>query len=90
MTEEICPADLSTDEKETVQNLALKIHDELRLGTYSRIDFIRDGHGRYICLEANTLPGMTPTSLLLREALAAGISYVEFCDRLVKAAFKKR
>lgn len=86
LTEEICPAGLSADETEAVQNLALAVHAELRLGSYSRIDFILDGSGNFTCLEANTLPGMTPTSLLPQEALAAGISYGELCDRLVKAA----
>jgi D-alanine-D-alanine ligase len=86
LTEEICPAGLSVYETETVQNLALKVHHELRLGVYSRIDFILDGTGHFTCLEANTLPGMTPTSLLPQEALAEGISYVELCARIVKAA----
>lgn len=88
LTEEVCPARLPEDETGTVQNLALKVHAELRLGSYSRIDFIRDESGRYVCLEANTLPGMTPTSLLPQEALAAGISYAQLCDRLVKAVLK--
>jgi len=88
LTEEICPARLSEDETELVQNLALRVHAELRLGTYSRIDFIREESGRFVCLEANTLPGMTPTSLLPQEALAAGITYVELCDHLVNAALR--
>ena len=88
LTEEICPARLPEEETGTVQNLALKVHNELRLGTYSRIDFIRDESGKFICLEANTLPGMTPTSLLPQEAMAAGIAYMELCDRLVKAVLK--
>lgn len=88
LTEEICPARLPDDETAMVQNLALKVHRELRLGSYSRIDFIRDESGRYVCLEANTLPGMTPVSLLPQEALAAGLSYIQLCDRIVKAAMK--
>ncbi len=88
LTEEICPANLSEIDTKTVQSLALKIHKILRLGTYARIDFILDGNGEFICLEANTLPGMTPTSLLPQEALADGILYVELCNRIVNCVEK--
>jgi D-alanine-D-alanine ligase len=67
LTEEICPANLSEDDTKRVQNLALRIHKTLQLGTYARIDFILNEEGEFICLEANTLPGMTPTSLLPQE-----------------------
>jgi len=86
LTTEICPANLSEYETKTVQNIALKVHDILRLGTYSRIDFILNRAGEFVCLEANTLPGMTPTSLLPQEALACGISYEELCNEIVNAA----
>lgn len=85
---EICPARLSETETQKVQSLALRVHHELRLGAYSRIDFILSEAGEFVCLEANTLPGMTPTSLLPQEALAVGISYPELCDRIVHLALK--
>jgi len=84
LTKEICPANLPDEDTLRLQALALKVHSTLRLGSYSRIDFIMNGQGEFICLEANTLPGMTPTSLLPQEALAAGISYTELCDRIVR------
>lgn len=84
LTREICPADLSREDSERLQDLALKVHRTLRLGSYSRIDFIMNGQREIFCLEANTLPGMTPTSLLPQEAKAAGISYAELCDKIVK------
>lgn len=80
LTDEICPANLSESDSDRVRNIALKVHNALRLGTYSRIDFILNPEGEFICLEANTLPGMTPTSLLPQEALAAGIAYEELCN----------
>ncbi len=83
-TEEICPALLSKNTTERIQNLALKIHTILHLGTYSRIDFILDEKGVFYCLEANTLPGMTPTSLIPQEALAKGMSYIELCNHIVQ------
>lgn len=84
-TDEICPAHLSKSQRLTVQRLALKAHETLMLGCYSRIDFMLDANGRFVCLEANTLPGMTPTSLLPQEAKAEGLSYNELCWRLVVA-----
>ena len=84
MTEEICPAALTPAETDRLQSHALAVHKALRLGFYSRIDFILNSSGEAYCLEANTLPGMTPTSLLPREALAAGISYHELCERIAR------
>ena len=83
LTEEICPANISEEISKLLQNKALAVHNTLRLGFYSRIDFILDDNDDAYCLEANTLPGMTPTSLLPQEALSAGISYNELCDIIV-------
>ena len=58
------------------------------LDVYCRIDFIVDATGDVYCLEANTLPGMTPLSLLPQEAAAAGISYEELCEELIKESMK--
>lgn len=87
-TEEICPANLSEPDTKRVQELAVEVHKALRLGSYARIDFILGNNGDFVCLEANTLPGMTPMSLLPQEALAAGISYIELCDKIVRMALK--
>ena len=88
-TKEITPAELTREETERIQSLAIKAHDALHLGIYSRVDFLLDeSTGDFVCLEANALPGMTPNSLLPQEAQAAGISYEELCDILVKAAFE--
>ncbi|MGX6978190.1 D-alanine--D-alanine ligase family protein [Vagococcus elongatus] len=87
--EESCPADLSKEKTLEMQRLALKVHQVLRLGTYARIDFMMDQAGAIFCIEANTLPGMTPTSLLPQEALAAGISYEDLCEKIVHLALKK-
>ncbi len=84
LTKEICPADISNDISGRLQSCALAVHRVLRLGFYSRVDFILDNNNNVYCLEANTLPGMTPTSLLPQEALAAGISYNELCDIIVR------
>jgi len=88
MTTEICPAPLDSAETATLQKLALAVHGCLRLGSYSRIDFIRDEAGDFWCLEANTLPGMTPVSLLPQEAAAVGISYETLCDTIARLPVK--
>lgn len=86
MTTEICPADLSKDETDKLKIAAEKVHKAIGLGSYSRADFIRDKDGNFIFLEVNTLPGMTPISLLPQEARAAGIEYDDLCEMIVDAA----
>jgi len=88
LTKEICPAGITDDIASRLENTALLVHKALRLGDYSRIDFMLDTAGDIYCLEANTLPGMTPTSLLPQEAAAAGITYNELCDRIAKMALQ--
>ncbi|MCL2814217.1 MAG: D-alanine--D-alanine ligase [Oscillospiraceae bacterium] len=88
ITKEICPAEIDGDIAEQMQKTALRVHKILGLGSYSRIDFILGRNGGIYCLEANTLPGMTPNSLLPKEAAAAGISYVDLCDKIAKMALE--
>ena len=80
---EICPAPITPDQQKTIGELALKLHRALGLRAYSRTDFILDQEGRAWCLEINTLPGMTPGSLLPKEAAAIGLSYPELCQRIL-------
>lgn len=81
LTKEICPANLSDEENEEIKNLALRVFEILSLDKYARIDFILSD-GKFYCLEANTLPGMTNTSLLPQEALAIGIDYEELINKI--------
>lgn len=87
---EIFPADLPAAEAAELQRLALAAHAVLKLGAYSRIDFRRDAQGRFWCLEANSLPGLTATSLLPQAARAAGISFAELLERICSAAVRTR
>ena len=90
MVLEICPAPLTESECARLSLLAEKAHKALGLGDYSRIDFILDeSKNDFFCLEANTLPGMTPMSLLPQEAAAAGISYGELCEKIALTALNK-
>ena len=84
-TEEICPADLTESQAEEMGRIALSAHNALGLGMYSRLDFLMDRDGNFFCLEANALPGMTPSSLLPQEAKAAGIDYITLCEMIVSS-----
>ncbi len=84
--EEIFPADLDAAGTATIRELAVKAHRVLKLQDYSRVDFRMDAAGRFWCLEVNTLPGMTATSLLPQSAAACGISFPDLCERICRLA----
>jgi len=86
-TEEVCPGCFSQSEKEQIEELSKKIHQALGLRHYSRTDFIVSPKGVY-ALEVNTLPGLTPHSLLPKSLEAVGCSYSEFIDHLINLALK--
>jgi len=83
---EICPAPVSAVITEQVQSLSLEVHDILGLEHYSRTDFILDKNDNIFILEANTLPGMTKTSLVPKAALAAGLDFKALVGRLLAMA----
>lgn len=90
MAAEEFPAKLSAQEAAAVQQLAKKAFHALKLRGYARIDFRMSTDGTFYCLEANTLPGMTQTSLIPQAAAAAGIAFPELCNRIVELALEKR
>ena len=87
---EICPARITPEEQKTIGEAALKFHEALGLSVYSRSDFILDDEGRAWCLEVNTLPGMTPNSLIPKAAKVAGMSYAELCEQIVLLSLAER
>jgi D-alanine-D-alanine ligase len=87
---EIFPAEISAELTRHVQDLAVRVHRALKLRDYSRIDFRLDAQGKAWCLEANTLPGMTATSLLPQSAAAVGIAFAELCERICRSALARR
>jgi D-alanine-D-alanine ligase len=87
---EIFPAELDPAVAAEVQRLAVRAHDALKLGSYSRIDFRMDPQGGLWCLEANSLPGMTSASLLPQSAGAVGISFPQLVERICQAALQAR
>ena len=87
-TIETCPADLPADIAAQIQEHAVTVTKALGLDTYARVDFMLDGENRIFCLEANTLPGMTPTSLLPQEARAVGTSFEDLCEHLIHISLR--
>ena len=88
--QEICPARITEAERAAVGEAALKVHAALGLSVYSGVDFILDDQGRPWCLEVNTLPGMTPNSLIPKAAAVAGMSYPELCEKIVTLSLAER
>lgn len=88
-TLEICPAEIDESIRLAASEQTRRAFAALRLSGYSRFDFIVDKDGKPWCLEANTLPGMTPTSLLPQMAQATGMSYGKLCEKIVELALKK-
>ncbi len=90
LTTELCPAPLSESETASLKAATLRGFEALRLRGYARFDFILDPDGTPWCLEANTLPGMTPTSLLPQAAAAVEIGYDDLCERMVMMAVEAK
>ena len=90
MSAEIFPADLPAAVTVRCQELALAAHQALKLGGYSRADFRLTPSGEVFCLEVNTLPGMTATSLMPQSARAVGIEFPELCERICRTALPAR
>jgi len=89
LTVELCPAPITEEETERVQRLAERVYAALHLDAYGRVDFIMAADGVFYCLEANTLPGMTPTSLIPQMGAAMGMDYAALCQRLIDVSLEK-
>lgn len=88
-TIETCPAQIDSELTEKIQKMAVLAYETLGIKTYARMDFMVDENGECYCLEANTLPGMTPTSLIPQEAAAIGKSFGELCEWIIEISLKK-
>jgi len=89
-SEYFCPADLDLETTMAVQAAALAAHRSLGVEIYSRVDVLLDSQNRPFVLEANTIPGMTETSLLPKAAAATGISFPELCKTIAELSLKLR
>lgn len=88
-TIETCPADLNDTITNQMKKIAEYVFAALRIKTYARMDFMLSENNEIYCLEANTLPGMTPMSLLPQEAKAIGMSFEALCEKIIDISMKK-
>ncbi|MBR5491236.1 MAG: D-alanine--D-alanine ligase [Oscillospiraceae bacterium] len=89
-TEEICPAPIGDESTAKVQRLAERVHEALMIDAYCRVDFLWNSlDGEMYCLEANTLPGMTPTSLIPQMARELGMDYGSLCEKIIEVSMEK-
>ncbi len=88
-TIETCPAEISPELTEKMQRYAEAGAKALSMESYCRLDFMMKENGEMYCLEANTLPGMTPTSLLPQEAQVLGMDFPALCEELIRVSLKK-
>ncbi len=88
MTQYFAPADLPEELAKKIQKSALTVYGCCDASGYARIDYRLKPDGSFFCLEINTLPGMTETSLVPKAAIAAGMSFEELCKRILDAALK--
>jgi D-alanine-D-alanine ligase len=86
---EVFPADLPQAIAQAAQEAAVRAHRALKLEGYSRADFRLDREGRLWCLEVNSLPGMTATSLLPQSAAASGIAFPALCEQICRAGIAR-
>ena len=89
VTEEICPAELPESVLGQMSTISILAGQMLGLSVYYRIDYLLKEDGTLYCLEANTLPGMTDTSLIPQEAAAIGMDYPELCEEIISLSLKK-
>jgi D-alanine-D-alanine ligase len=89
-TEYFCPARISEDVTKHIQELALKAHRSVGDTIYSRVDFLLENDTTPYCLEINTIPGMTATSLLPKAAVAVGITFPQLCKKIVELSWAAR
>lgn len=88
-TVETCPADIPEEVEIRMRRIAEDVFQALRLKAYARMDFMMDEKEEIYCLEANTLPGMTSTSLLPQEAQAEGMDFETLCEHLIEVSLRK-
>lgn len=89
LTTELCPAPITPGQTEAAQRLAEAVHRTLHIDAYCRVDMIMDEADGLWCLEANTLPGMTPTSLIPQMGAAMGMDYGALCEKIIRVSLEK-
>ena len=86
---EITPAEIPAETEQRLAAAALTVFHALNLSAYSRADFILDAEGELWFLEINTLPGMTPTSLVPQEAAQLGMDFGQLLEKLIELGMEQ-
>ena len=89
MTEYICPAEIDYEVAEEAGQVALTAYQSLGCSVYARVDFILTFNNELYCLEVNTLPGMTDTSLVPKSALKRGIDFNRLIEKIINLSLEK-
>lgn len=89
LTNYFCPADIPDDVRDKVYSAALEAHNALGCSVYSRVDFMMNDKCELFCLEVNTLPGMTETSLVPKSAAANGVSFNNLIEKILELSLRK-
>lgn len=87
--EEIVPAKISANLTKQIQNIAIKVYKAIGARGFGRVDFLLKNGRIPVVLEINTIPGLTPMSLLPKAAKAAGISYPKLIEKIIRYATEK-
>ena len=89
MLTEICPAEITAEQTSKIKEATQRAFLALNLSVYARMDFLMSSDGEFYLLEANTLPGLTPTSHVPYIAGVAGYSYAELCEKIINLSLEK-
>ena len=89
MTDYLCPAPLTEEQTQRIQVLGLAAFKALKCEGYARVDFRMSPEDKFFCLEVNTLPGMTATSLVPKAAKAMGIEFPQLLEKIALSALKR-
>ena len=89
LTKEVCPAEIPSEVLAEMSVKSIRFGELVGLSVYYRIDYLLDKDGVLYALEANSLPGMTDTSLVPQEAAAVGISYPDLCEKIIEISLRK-
>ena len=89
-TRVVCPAEIEPQEREHIAGTALAAYKLLGCSGYARVDMRMDEAGKLNVMEVNPNPDISPGTGAARQALAAGMNYTQFVDRIIKLALEKK
>jgi len=89
-TKVVCPAEISVKERENIARMALAAYKLLGCRGYARVDMRRDGADKLNVMEVNPNPDISPSAGAARQAVAAGMNYTQFIDKIIRLGLEKK